>query len=158
MTKAINDLITLFKWVGAFSIAAMMFLTCADVIMRAFGHPIFGAVEISGFLATTALACALPYTHSMKGHVGVDMLVRRMSDRGQAIVDFITGTLSMVLFGLISWQSFVYAGSMKQSGEVSMTLEFPAYIFIYFIGFAFSVFTLAILLDVIQYIKKVFQK
>ncbi len=154
MKKAVDGLVSLLKWIGAFSIAGMMLLTCADVVMRAAGRPIWGAVEVAGFLATIALACALPFTHVMRGHVGVDMVVRHLPERLQAVVDLITGLLATLLFILVSWRSFLYATTLKKSGEVSMTLEFPAYVFVYFIGFAFAVLSLAILLDVIYSFKK----
>lgn len=154
MNKAINGLVTFIKWIGAIAIAVMMFLTCADVIMRAAGRPIFGAVEIVGFLATTALACSLPYTHVARGHVGVDLLVRRLPPRVQAVVDSITGLLALVLFAIVSWRCFLYAKTLKNSGEVSMTLEFPAYYFVYLIGLAFAVLTLTILVDLVKNVEK----
>ena len=150
MKNFVDKLVSLLKWIGAFSIAAMMFLTCADVIMRAMDTPIRGAVEITGFLATIGLACALPYTHVGKGHVGVDMIVRRLSDRMQGLVDGMTGVLCLALFILISWRAFKYAVTLKNSGEVSMTLELPSYIFVYCIGFAFVVLSLVLLLEVIN--------
>ncbi len=154
MKKYVDSLVALLKWIGASSIAVMMFLTCADVIMRAFGRPIGGAVEITGFLAIIALACAMPYTHAMKGHVGVDMVVRHLPKRARGAVDLVTGVLGTLLFIIISWRSFLYASTLKNSGEVSMTLEFPSYIFVYFISFAFAVLTLVILFDVINSFKK----
>jgi len=154
MERFINGLTTLLKWIGAVSITAMMLLTCADVVMRALGRPIWGAVEIVGFLATTALACAMPYTHVMRGHAAVDMLVRRLSARTQGLVDFITALMSAILFILIAWQSVAYASAMRRAGEVSMTLEFPTYVFIYYVGLTFVVLSLTVLLDVRQALRK----
>ncbi|VEN72885.1 conserved membrane hypothetical protein [Candidatus Desulfarcum epimagneticum] len=156
--RVFDGLVASLKALGAFSIAAMMLLTCADVIMRAFGRPIEGAVEISGFLATVALACAMPHTHREKGHVGVDMVMRRLPGRIRAAVDVKTGILSAIVFGVISRQSFLYAGDLKRSGEMSMTLEFPSYVFVYFIAFAFAVLTLLIFADIIRSFKKAFEK
>jgi TRAP-type transport system small permease protein len=155
MKSAIMFLTTLFKWVGAASIAGMMFLSCADIIMRAAGKPILGAVESVGFMATIALACSLPYTHIMRGHVGVDMVVRKLPDRAQGLVDLVTSIISVILFTIVAWQCFLYANTLKASGEVSMTLEFPAYVFVHFIGLAFVVLCLAILIDVCNAARKV---
>jgi TRAP-type C4-dicarboxylate transport system permease small subunit len=70
----IEWLVEKMKIVGAACLVGMMSLTCADVIGRYFlRHPIFGSVEIVGFMATTALAMALPYTHKIGGHVGVEI-------------------------------------------------------------------------------------
>jgi TRAP-type C4-dicarboxylate transport system permease small subunit len=153
--RAFTDaLVTVLKWVGAFAIAGMMLMVCADVIMRALGTPIRGAVEITGFLATTALACSLPFTHVVRGHVGVDMLVRKMPERHQAVVDSVTSALALVMFAIVSWRCFVYGANLKATGEVSMTLGMPTYYFVYFIGVAFIVLCLCLARDLSRYFKR----
>lgn len=158
MSKFVDRVVQVFKWIGAAAIAGMMFLTCIDVIMRIAGRPILGAVEIVGFMATIGVACSLPYTHQESGHVGVDMIIRKLSDRGQGLVDSITGLASFILFALVSWRCFVYGDTLRASGEVSMTLEFPAYIFVHFLGVAFAGLCLTILAGLVSSIKRVVQK
>jgi len=150
MKKLIEGLVSLLKWIGALSVAAMMGLVCLDVVMRAAGRPIKGAVEFVGFLATIALACSLPYTHALRGHVGVDLLVRRLRRRTRNIIDLITSCLTLGLFIVVAWRTMVYASTLRASGEVSMTLEFPAYLFVYFIGFGFAVLCLTVWLDIVR--------
>ena len=154
MRKTVDRLITILKWFGAFCTAGMMFLTCIDIVMRLAGRPLLGAVEFTGFLTTAAMAAALPYTHVMRSHVGVDLLVRAFPARVQAVVDFCAYLLAAALFAVITWQSFVYGFTIKKSGEVSMTLQFPAHIFVYVIGVAFGVLTLITLVDVYDSGKK----
>jgi len=136
----------------------MMFLTCADVVGRAFRHPIFGSVEIVGFMATLAVAMALPYTDKVKGHVGVEILVRLFSEKTQAVIDLSTRILSLGLFGLVAWRMVLYAKTMQDSGEVSISLELPEYMIIYVTAFCFLVFTLEILQDIIHIIRKIKSK
>ena len=138
------------KVVGAICLVGMMALTCADVVGRYFGHPIFGSVEIVGFMATLAVALALPYTHREKGHIGVEILVRLFSDRTQAIIELITSIISLTLFAVITWRMAVYARTMQKSGEVSMNLQFPEAIIIYVTAFCFLMFALMILRDIIK--------
>ena len=121
---------------------------------RSLGTPIFGAVEIVSLLAVLVLACAMPMTHVEKGHVGVGLVVNRLSSRRQALIDSITGFLGTVLFAIISWQMFLYAGSMKASGEVSMSMELPTYVLIYAVAVAFAVLALVILVEMIDHIRK----
>lgn len=149
MLKVVEGLVKVLKWIGAASLACMMFVTCIDVIMRALGSPLLGAVEIVGFLATLTIAASLPHTHVMRGHAGVDMLVRRLPKRVRGGVDFVTGVLSLGLFIIIAWQMFRYAGSLKQAGEVSLTLGFPTYILVACAGGAFAVLCLAALVDIV---------
>lgn len=142
------------KILGAVCLVGMTFLTCADVVGRFFRHPIFGSVEIVGFMATMAVAMALPYTDKVKGHVGVEILVRIFSEKTQTIIDLCTRILSLVLFGLVTWRMTVYAYTMQKSGEVSISLELPEYMIIYITSFCFLIFTLIICQDVIENIRK----
>lgn len=142
------------KTIGAICLVGMTFLTCADVVGRYFRHPIFGSVEIVGFMAILAVAMAMPYTHQMKGHIGVEILVRVFSKKTQTILEICTGLLSFGLFTLVTWRMAVYAHTMQKSGTVSMNLELPEYLIIYCVAFCFVVFTLVILRDILQNIKK----
>ncbi len=146
------------KTIGAACLVGMTFLTCADVVGRAFRHPIFGSVEIVGFMATLAVAMALPYTDKVKGHVGVEILVRLFSEKTQAVIDLSTRILSLGLFGLVAWRMVLYAKTMQDSGEVSISLELPEYMIIYVTAFCFLVFTLVILQDIIHIIRKIRSK
>ena len=152
--RTVDRLINAFKVFGAACIGWMMFLTCADVVGRIFGHPILGAEEIVGFMAALAMAAAMPYTHAMHAHVGVDMLVKELSPKKQAIIDAITNSLAFVLFILMGWQTWLYAGELKRSGQVSMTLELPSYYVVYFLAFCFFVFCAVIFLEIFQHIHK----
>ena len=152
--KLLDRLGVWLKVLGAACLVGMMFLTCADVVGRHFRHPIFGSVEIVGFLSTLAVAMSLPYTHKVKGHIGVEILARMLSEKTQAILDIVTGILSLGLFGIVTWRMWVYAGTIKDSGEVSMNLEFPEFTVIYAVAFCFFIFSLMILQDIIRDIKQ----
>jgi TRAP-type C4-dicarboxylate transport system permease small subunit len=142
------------KAVGAACLVGMMFLTCADVVGRFFGHPIFGSVEIVAFMAATSVAMALPYTHQARGHIGVEIVFRLLPGRAQRIVEAITNLLALVLFALVTWRMALYARTIKASGEVSMNLELPVYLIIAVVAFSFLVFTLVILQDIVQALKQ----
>ena len=45
----------------------MMLITVVDVVGRFFKHPIFGSVEIVGFLAVAVAAAAMPHTYKVGG-------------------------------------------------------------------------------------------
>ena len=152
--KTINWIVDKLKIVGAVCLVGMTFLTCADVVGRFFRHPIFGSVELVGFMATLSVAMALPYTQQIKGHIGVEILVRVFSEKVQTIIDTCTSFLSLSLFVITTWRMAIYAREMHQSGEVSMNLEFPEYTIIYVTAFCFIIFSLIILQDIIQNINK----
>lgn len=156
--KKIEWVTKIMKITGAACLVGMMFLTCIDVVGRLLGHPIFGSVEVVRFMATLAVAMAMPYTHQVKGHIGVEVLWQVFSKKARTIVDLCTGFLSLVLFALVTWRMALYANTIQKSGEVSMNLELPVHIIVYVIAFCFVIFTFIILENVIQTINKLSEK
>ena len=148
--KVVEVLRTALKVCGAVCLMGMTLLTCLDVVGRKLGHPIFGAVELVGFMATLAAALALPYTHQMKGHIGVELVVRNFSDRTQAIIELVTNAIALGLFGLVTWRMIRYAATIQASGQVSISLRFPEHFIIYLVAFCFLVFVLTILEEMVS--------
>jgi len=154
ISRALNKFSEFLKFIGAVAITAMMLLTVVDVVGRFFKYPIFGSVELIGFLATIIVAAALPYTYKVDGHVGVEILVRLLSKKKQLIIDLFTRTLSLVLFSLVAWQMFLYAKEIHKTGEVSMNLQFPIYYIIYLLAFGLLVFSITIIETIFEDIKQ----
>ena len=152
--KIVQWILDIMKIIGAACLVGMMLLTCVDVVGRAFGHPIFGSVEIVGYIAILSVVMAMPYTHQVRGHIGVEIIVRLFSERTQTIIDVCTGIISLILFAIVSWRMTVYANTMKESGEVSMNLELPEHLVIYVTALCLLTFTLVILRDILNNIRK----
>lgn len=152
--KALDWLSDILKKGGSFFLVGMMALTCADVIGRMFGYPILGAVELVMAMTTLAIGMGLPFTHANRGHVGVEILVRLFSARTQTIIELCTSTLSFLLFAIVSWRMFVYAHTLQNTGEETVNLALPLFIFIYALSFCLVIFTLNILRDILVNIQK----
>jgi TRAP-type C4-dicarboxylate transport system permease small subunit len=152
--RVVEWLLLRMKIVGAVCLVGMTFLTCADVVGRAFGYPIFGSVEIVGFMATLAVVMALPYTHQVNGHIGVEIVVRLLAPKLQIAIEICTGIISLLLFAIVTWRMMVYARTMQQSGEVSMNLELPEHLIVYITALCLLVFSFNILRSVIDNIRK----
>ncbi|MCG8684507.1 MAG: TRAP transporter small permease [Desulfobacterales bacterium] len=145
------------KLMGAAALMGMMLLTVADVVGRFFKYPIFGSVEVVGFLAAILVAAALPYTYRADGHVGVEVLVRLLSKKQQLQINILTRLISLGLFGLITWQMFLYAHDIHVTGEVSMNLEFPVYYIVYLLSVGLLIFSATILTTVFCDIKQLLE-
>lgn len=124
------------NYLAAASIIAMMLLTCADVVLRFFKHPILGTYELVGLFGALTIAFAIPATTLSKGHVAVDFMVEKLPASGQKFFSAIANLLSFFLFALIGWQSFLYANILRSSGEVTLSLEMPFYPIVYSISAA----------------------
>lgn len=133
----------------------MTLLTCADVILRLFGHPIQGTYEMIGFLGSLVVTFSLAYTSIEKGHIAVEIFVEKLPGRLQILIDGIGALVGLVLFGLISWQSAVYAMDLKQSGEVSMTLQMPIYPFLLGMAAGSGMLCLVLIIEMIRSFRRI---
>lgn len=131
LEKPINTLSGVSNWVAAGAILVMMFLTCADVVLRFFRHPIPGTYEIVGLMGTIGVSFALAYTTIQKGHIAVEFLTTRLREKQQLIIAAIVELLGTLLFGIITWQSAVYALDLRRTGEVTLTIALPIYPFVF---------------------------
>jgi len=142
---------------GAACLMGMTLVTCVDVVGRKLGRPVFGAVELVGFMATLAAALALPYTHQLKGHIGVEILVRNFSERTQAVIDLCTNIVGFFFFSVVAWRMFDYGWTIQESGQVSISMKFPEHVIIYLVAVCFLVFVLTMLEEIASGLKKLFR-
>lgn len=143
------------RTIAAICLAGMAVMTGTDVFLRgAFNTPIFGCEEIVSILGVIAVGFALPYTHYQKSHIGVEILIRRFSKKIRDRVKFITTLATLALVSIISWRMFMYAGTLAESGEVSMNLELPEYYVVYVLSFGFFIYALCLAVDILNFFKK----
>jgi len=154
VSRTLEGIMKALKVLGAVCLVGMTLLTFIDVVGRYFGHPVFGSVEMVGFMATLAVAMALPYTHHVQGHIGVEILVRLLPERARVLIDVVTGLLGLMLFAIVTWQMTLYASDMRASGEVSISLELPEYVVIYAVAFCLLIFTGIIAKNIVNNIKR----
>ncbi|MDO9516119.1 MAG: TRAP transporter small permease [Syntrophales bacterium] len=155
--KQIDNLSSAFNWLAAVAVLVMMLLTCADVILRFFRHPIPGTYEIVGLMGAVGISFALAYTTAKKGHIMVEFLTRRMPEGVQLIITAAGEMFSAILFGIITWQSTIYALDLKRTGEVSLTIEVPIYPFVFSIAIGCLLVCLVLLADLYRSLKRVVQ-
>ncbi len=145
LEKTGNELSRYLFAVAGAAIVAMMLLTCADVVLRLFRRPIPGTYELVSFFSAVSVSFAMAHTSVQRGHIAVSVLVQLFPPRLQALIDSITTSLGSALFALIAWRSFLYGSSLRQAGEVSLTLELPFYPFVYGVALSAAVVALVLL-------------
>jgi TRAP-type C4-dicarboxylate transport system permease small subunit len=133
----LNERVTL--WLaraGSVGLAAMMFLTVFDVIGRAFDHPIAVSVEATEIIMGMMIYLGIGYTTFLRGHIRVDILVTSMSPRVQAVLDFITGCIGLLIAVLISWRLWGQAISRLENNDLTQIAEVPVWPYAYIMAFA----------------------
>ncbi|MDD2240565.1 MAG: TRAP transporter small permease subunit [Kiritimatiellae bacterium] len=126
-TGILRTLIRAMSVVGSLAVVGLVGVTVADVIGRQFGLPVKGAYDLVRVLGAVAIACALPLTKAVKGHIAIEYFFQKMDRRGRAVVDTLMRLVLLVLFGLLAVQ-FVRQGLLfRDSGEVTTTLHMPMF-------------------------------
>jgi TRAP-type C4-dicarboxylate transport system permease small subunit len=143
------------RWVagvGACFLIPLMLITSADVVGRdVFNHPIPGVIELSQYLLAVSILLGLAYTQQIKGHVGVSMLISRLSARAQLMVSLFGTLLGLFLFVLLAWQGLVVGLEEK---TVSDMLRVPQYPFRLLVAVAAFLTFLELLIDLGSSIQK----
>ena len=158
LEKSVSSITRKFNWIAAAAVIAMMVLTCADVILRFFRHPIPGTYEMVGLLGTIVVSFSLAHTSVVRGHISVEFVIQKLPKRVQIVIDGINSLLGAALFGLITWQSLLYAQNLMHTGEVSMTLQMPIYPFVYGIAIGSGMLCLVLLIEFLQSLKRIVRK
>lgn len=120
-----------FTSIGLVTLAAMMFLTAADVFLRySINKPILGSYEITQFLMAITVSLGLSYTAIEKSHINIDALVIKLSKKIQGYLSCVTGAISLIVTALLVWQTYVQMMSVKGSELTSSVLQIPAFPFV----------------------------
>ena len=149
-SREVRQFADLLNVLAGWCLVGMTALTCADVILRLFRHPILGTYEIVGFLGAAVAAFAMAHTTLHRGHVAVEVLVLALAPRIRMVVYLITQLLSIGLFALIAWECLRFGNDFRASGEVSLTLRVPFFPVLYGISLSSLVVCLVLLVDFLK--------
>jgi TRAP-type C4-dicarboxylate transport system permease small subunit len=138
-TQNLRRLVFALAALGGIGLVAMIGITCLDVALRIFKLSLKGTIDLMGMAGAVAIACALPYTTAVKGHVAVEYFFQKLGRRGRIAVDTLARLLVIAFFALLAWASVKYGNSLKASHEVSPTLELPVFWVPYVIAFCCGV-------------------
>jgi TRAP-type C4-dicarboxylate transport system permease small subunit len=143
VTKVLN-------MIGAGALTFMMFLTVADVIMRAAGHPIIGTYEIVGLSLALVIGFGIPKVSLDRGHVYMEFLLEKMGKRNKDIMNTFTRSLCIILFILVGYNLFSVGNEFHVSGEVSPTLKLPFFPVAYAVGICCFLECLVFVFDIVK--------
>jgi TRAP-type C4-dicarboxylate transport system permease small subunit len=127
VTKILN-------YIGSAALTVMMLLTVTDIILRAFGRPIIGTFEIVGILLAFVIGFTIPKVSYEKGHVFMEVILERLTQKKKNILNTFTRILCILLFAAIAYNLFGAGNEFRMAGEVSPTIELPFYPVAYGVG------------------------
>lgn len=150
LDKLSQRLNQIFVWLAGCILGIMIFLTCANIFLRLVWKPIIGTFELMGYFGAVITAFALGYTQISRGHIAVDVMVLRFSERTRRILNVINSLICTVFFALVTWQIAKYATTLWKTGEVTETLRIIYYPFTYGVALGCALLSLVFLTDFLK--------
>jgi TRAP-type C4-dicarboxylate transport system permease small subunit len=145
------------EWVGVMGILLMFVVNFIDVVgAKLFVRPLPGSVEIISFSQIVAIAPAIAFTLILGRHIRVEFILDRFPKRIRAAITSVSSFLSLILFVLIVWQSYLYGVSLQKAGEIGSTSHLPLYPFAYLIALCSVPVCLVFLMEILQSLNEVF--
>jgi TRAP-type C4-dicarboxylate transport system permease small subunit len=140
--------------IAGVTLACMVLLTLADVILRNFGHPITGSMEIIQYGGSVVFGFSICYATFMNAQVRVDLIMSKLKPKPKKMMDIATRVVGIAFFLFVSYNFFLFAGDMRKSGEVTANFRLPFYPIIYALSFSFLCQSLTVLVDLVGVVRK----
>ncbi len=136
--------------IGGIALSFMMFLTVADVVGRAGGHPLIGTYEIVALCLALVIGFPIPKVSIERKHVYMEFLLERLPPKGKAVMNTVTRLLCLGLFVLIGYNLFSIGNEFHLSGEVSSTIRIPFFPVAYGVGVCCFLECLVFMYDIVK--------
>ncbi len=131
------------------ALTGMMVLICLDVLMRLVGYPIKGVYDVVRIAGALTIACALPVTTAVKGHVAIEYFFRKFNRIGRICVDSMMRFLMIGAFVLASYESVGYGLRFLKNGQVTDTIEIPIFWIPWVLALSFAITALVVMFHLI---------
>lgn len=105
-------------------VAAMMFLTFADVVGRfVFDSPIFGAFEVTEMLMGLVIFAGLPLATAARENIAVTLLTDALSPRLVRVQTFVMDLIGGLFAALMGWRMWLFGERLSRVGETTLELQ-----------------------------------
>lgn len=126
----IEQVTTVFHYLGGVVLAAMMLLTAFDVIGRfALNAPIKGTQELSAVMLVLTVFFGAAYTALKKEHVRVELLLMHLSQKTRLLLNVFSGLISIALTMGIAYQGLMQMVIQHQRFVTTTLLKIPLWPF-----------------------------
>jgi TRAP-type C4-dicarboxylate transport system permease small subunit len=116
----------IFGYLAAIFLAAMMLLTVADVLLRAFfSYPIQGMLELVELGLACTIFLALPAVFLRDEHLVVDVIDHLTRPAVVRLLDLAGALISLGVLVVMAWQMVPLARAMHEFGDVTSDLSIP---------------------------------
>jgi len=122
-TAIFDSTLGVLAFVAALALIAIMLLVGADVTMRyLFNKPIDHVKEITEHLLLAMTFLGAAWVLKKEGHVKIDLLLNRINQEAQALINAIASSLGTVICLALTWYSAQVTWDVFQRGVFFPTL------------------------------------
>ena len=155
--KIINFLSRGASYIAMVTVGVIMMLTVTDVFMRyVFVRPLTGSTEMIEFMMVILIVGIVPSAIENK-HIRVDILMERLTPKGQALFDAITILVGSWLVVILGWRAFMACLFMIHNDVRSPTLDVPIYPFYVIMAIGFILLFFSMIVICMQKVIEVFK-
>jgi len=139
------------------TVGVIMMLTVTDVFMRyIFVRPLTGSTELIEFMMVILIVGIVPTAIENK-HIRVDILMERLTPKGQAFFDAITIFVGSWLVIILGWRAFMACLFMIRNDVRSPTLDIPVYPFYVIMAISFILLFFSMIAIFVKKVMEVFR-
>jgi TRAP-type C4-dicarboxylate transport system permease small subunit len=135
--------------VSCLGLAAMAVVICGDVSLRLAGHPVKGAYDIVRVAGAVTIACSLPITTAMKGHVAIEYFFHKLSRTWRVVVDSAMRLLTIGAFLWAAYECVGYGLRFLKNSQVTDTIELPIFWVPWLMAVSFGVTALVVVFHLV---------
>jgi TRAP-type C4-dicarboxylate transport system permease small subunit len=158
-TRFVETLSRIGAVAGGAGIVILMVLATAGAIGRKFGQPVPDVLEACETIMFASVFLGMAYVALQRGHINVTMFTQRLSSRTQTILDIGVLLLAAVVFGLLTWSSWVLAWQWFVMREVRLgVFPWPVWPFRFLFVVGMGLICLQLISIVVNLVSKVISK
>jgi len=106
----------------------LMLAVCAEIVGRRLGYPIPGVVEFAILDLGIIVFLALGFTQYNRGHVRVDIFIKKLKGRVREIVEAVALLLGLIAIAVMCWQAVLVGIEAWSVGEYAPGIvRFPVW-------------------------------
>lgn len=135
--------------IACLGLAAMIVVVCGDVTLRILGHPVKGAYDLVRVAGAISIACSLPITTAMKGHVAIEYFFQKLSRPWRIAVDSVMRLLMIGAFLLAAYECVGYGVRFLKNSQVTDTIEMPIFWVPWLMAVSFAVTALVVVFHLV---------
>ncbi len=133
------------------SLFAMMVTMTAHILGRKIGEPVPGAFEASEQLMVIVFSFPMAEVGLRKNHILFELVVRKLSQKAQAVLGIVTHITGLILFAPLTWKAWQIAWTNVVIGEYRQgVIDFPIWPFRVALAVGLSVFVVQLIVSLVR--------